>query len=53
MKDCKRFANSNGIIFEERIKDPAYTGPIKNIILISDETFELSRKAYDGELTDE
>jgi protein KTI12 len=36
--------------FEERIKDPAYVGPIKTVKLISDETLELSRKAYDGEL---
>jgi tRNA uridine 5-carbamoylmethylation protein Kti12 len=34
--------------FEQRIGDSAYQGPVNKVILISDDTLGLSRKAYDG-----
>lgn len=34
--------------FEQRLSDPAYAGPVTKVVLISDDTLELSREAYSG-----
>jgi protein KTI12 len=35
--------------FEERIKDPSYSGPISKVIIISDDSLGLSRDGYNGQ----
>jgi len=34
--------------FEEQLVDPSYNGPVKKVVLISDDLLNLTREAYDG-----
>ncbi len=33
---------------QEKLKDPEYNGPQLNVVLISDDSLNISRSAYDG-----
>ncbi len=41
-------ANQLKDAFEQQLADPSYNGPVKKVVLVSDELLNLSRQAYDG-----
>jgi hypothetical protein len=34
--------------FEEQLADPSYNGPVKKVVVVSDDLLNLTRQAYDG-----
>lgn len=34
--------------FEEQLADPSYDGPVKKVVVVSDDLLSLTRQAYDG-----
>jgi len=41
-------ANQLKDAFEKQLADPPYNGPVKNVVLVSDDLLNLERQAYDG-----
>lgn len=41
-------ANQLKDAFEQQLANPSYNGPVKKVVLVSDDLLNLSRQAYDG-----
>lgn len=41
-------ANQLKSAFEEQLVNPSYNGPVKRVVLVSDDLLNLTREAYDG-----